>query len=49
MVTNVKLYNTYLDYHESVKESIKYTTKNENCIICDLARPINSGHGYAVK
>ena len=49
MVTNIKLYNTYLDRENSIKESIKYITTNENCVISDLARPITSGHGYAVK
>ena len=49
MLTNVKLYNTYLDKASSIKESIKYTTQNESCVINDLARPINSGHGYDVR
>ena len=49
MLTNIKLYNTYLDKVSSIKESIKYTTQNENCVINDLARPINSGHGYDVR
>lgn len=48
-LTNIKLYNTYLDKEESIKEVVKYITKHENCIINDLARPILSGHGYAVK
>ena len=30
-------------------ESVKYTTNHKNCVFNDLARPINSGHGYAVK
>jgi hypothetical protein len=48
-ITNIKYYNKYLGTEEGIKESIKYTTKHENCVINDLARPINSGHGYAVK
>ena len=49
MLTNIKLYNTYLDKVSSIKESIKYTTQNESCVINDLARPISSGHGYDVR
>lgn len=48
-MTNIKYYNVYLDKIESIKESIKYTTKHESCIINDLARPIDDGHGYTVK
>lgn len=48
-VTNIKYYNKYLSQEEAIKESIKYTTKHENCVINDLARPILGGHGYAVK
>ena len=48
-ITNVKYYNTYLDSVDVVKEMIKYTTTHEHCVINDLARPINSGHGYTVK
>ena len=47
--TNIKLYNTYMGKEEAIKEVVKYTTKHENCVINDLARPILSGHGYAVK
>lgn len=49
LMSNVKYYNKYLDKVESIKESVKYTTKHENCVINDLARPIDDGHGYAVK
>jgi hypothetical protein len=48
-VTNVRYYNKYMSQEESIKESTKYTTTHENCIINDVARPISSGHGYAVK
>lgn len=48
-ITNIKYYNRYLSQEEGIKESIKYTTQHEACVINDLARPIDSGHGYAVK
>lgn len=48
-LTNVKYYNVYMDIEESVKESIKYVTNHEACVINDLARPLDSGHGYAVR
>ena len=48
-LTNIKYYNEYLDTETAVKESVKYTTNNKACVFNDLARPINSGHGYAVK
>lgn len=48
-ITNIKYYNKYLGFEESVKESIKYTTQHDACVINDLARPISNGHGYAVK
>ena len=37
------------DKQEAIKESVKYTTQHESCVINDLARKISSGHGYAVK
>lgn len=48
-ISNIKLYNRYLDESEIIKESIKYTTDHSCCVFNDLARPINSGHGYIVK
>ena len=48
-MTNIKYYNTYLSKEDAIKESLKYTTKHENCVINDVARPIDDGHGYAVK
>ena len=48
-LTNIKYYNKYLESQETFTEAIKYTTNHENCVINDLARHINSGHGYAVK
>lgn len=47
--TNIKYYNRYLSQEEAIKESVKYTTTHDCCVINDVARPINSGHGYAVK
>ena len=49
LMTNIKYYNKYMQLEELVKESMKYTTNNENCVINDLARPISSGRGYSVK
>ena len=49
MMTNIKYYNAVLDNVEIIKESVKYTTKHENCVINDIARPIILNHGYAVK
>lgn len=48
-LTNIKYYNAYLDDKDVAIESVKYTTNHKNCVFNDLARPINSGHGYAVK
>lgn len=48
-ITNIKFYNKALEKQEGLKESVKYTTQSESCIINDLARKINSGHGYSVK
>lgn len=48
-ITNIKYYNKALDKQESIKESVKYTTQHDNCVINDLARKINTGHGYAVR
>ena len=49
LCTNIKLYNRYLDKETALKEATKYTTTNELCVFCDVARPINSGLGFAVK
>jgi hypothetical protein len=48
-LTNIKYYNTYLDDITSTTEAIKYTTDHINCVFNDIARHINSGHGYSVK
>ena len=48
-MTNIKYYNRYLDKKTSIKESIKYTTTDDRCVINDLARKIYDGSGYDVK
>lgn len=48
-ITNIKYYNKSLNKTEAIKESLKYTTQHDNCVINDLARHINSSHGYIVK
>ena len=48
-ITNIKYYNEALDKQDAIKESIKYTTQHDACVINDLARPVSSGHGYAVR
>lgn len=47
-VASVKLYNRYIDYSQ-FEELLKYTTKDEYCIINDQARPLNTGLGYSVR
>ena len=37
------------DDKDVVIEAVKYTTNHKNCVLNDLARPIITGHGYAVK
>jgi hypothetical protein len=49
MMSNIKLYNIMLNDDDMIKESIKYVTNHESCIINDLARPLDNGHGYAVR
>lgn len=48
-VTNIKLFNTALDTEKLINESLKYTTNEATCIINDLARPIETGLGFAIK
>lgn len=48
-MTNIKYYNEYLNDVDMLKESIKYTTNCRSCVFNDLARPVTTGHGYAVK
>lgn len=49
LLANIKYYNAFLSHQDALKECIKYTTTHENCVINDLCRPIDDGHGYAVK
>ena len=48
-LTNIKYYNEYLNDNEVYTESVRYTTNHKSCVFNDSARPIISGHGYAVK
>lgn len=48
-LTNIKYYSEYIDDKMVLNEAIKYTTNHKACVFNDLARPINSGHGYAVQ
>ena len=48
-MTNIKYYRGWMSDEEMIKESIKYTTNNDQCVINDLARPILSGYGYSIK
>ena len=49
LLTNIKLYNSYMSNEDAIKESLKYTTKNKSCIFNDVARPIDAGNGFSVK
>lgn len=48
-MTNIKLYNRYMSEDALLKESFKYSTNSEMCVINDLARPLTTGRGYAVR
>ena len=48
-LTNIKYYDEYLDATDAITEAIRYTTNHKSCVFNDLARPISSGHGYAVR
>lgn len=49
LLTNIKLYNSYMSNEDAIKESLKYTTKSKSCVLNDVARPIDSGNGFSVK
>ena len=49
LLTNIKLYNSYMSNEDAIKESLKYTTKSKLCVFNDVARPIDSGNGFSVK
>lgn len=48
-LTNIKYYNEFLDKKTSIKESIKYTTTDDRCVINDLARKLYDGLGYEIR
>lgn len=48
-ITNVKLFSRAMSEDEAIKETLKYTTTDERCVFADLARPLNTGRGYAVR
>ena len=48
-LTNIKLFNKYLNKEQAIKESLKYTTTYEGCVFNDLARPLDTGEGYSIK
>ena len=48
-ITNIRLYDISLDDETMLRESLKYTTTNEHCVINDVARPIESSHGYSTR
>lgn len=48
-LTNIKLFNKYLNKEQAIKESLKYTTTYECCVFNDLARPLDTGEGYSIK
>lgn len=48
-ITNIRLFNRYMDKSTCLVESNKYTTTNPNCVINDVARPILSSPGYEVR
>ena len=48
-ITNIKLFDTVLSVNDACKESIKYTTKNESCVINDVARPFEEITGFSVR
>ena len=49
LFTNFKLFNQALSEEESARESIKYTTKNDKCILNDVARPFEDAMGFSVR
>ena len=49
IMTNFKLYEGVMNSDDALKESIKYVTKNEQCIINDAARPFEDTYGFNVR
>lgn len=48
-VTNIRLYDCWMDKEGAFTEAMKYTTNSEHCIINDVARPIEGSFGYSVR
>jgi len=48
-MTNIKYYRGSMSDEDVIKETIKYTTNNDQCVINDLARPVLGGYGYSIK
>jgi len=48
-ISNIKYYRGEISKEESIKESLKYTTTDSKCIINDVCRKLDDGHGYAVR
>ena len=48
-ISNVKLFDVALPDNDMARESIKYTTKEEHCVINDLARPLVEQTGFSVR
>jgi len=49
MLTNIKLYNVPISREDAIKEICKYTTNHPDCVINDLARPIEGEWGFATR
>lgn len=47
--TNFKLYERPLHGNAALEEAIKYTTTNKDCVINDLARPLEGPFGFEVR
>ena len=47
--TNFKVYNCEISEEDAIRESVKYTTNHENCLINDLARPFLGEVGFPVR
>ena len=49
IVSNLKIYDTNLDNGGASRESIKYLTSNEHCVLNDVSRTIEAPYGYSVR
>ena len=48
-ISSLKLFDHVLSEDTACNESIKYTTKNEACVINDVARPFEDDLGFTVR